>query len=83
MDWLVGESIMGNQAIPKVVRVDRYEFELDTGQVFQHLEPLDRDMTVDEFQVFYEHWYKRIKELMPNDSFDNVAASLEKAWCNE
>lgn len=68
---------------PKVVRVDRYEFELDTGQVFQHLEPLDRDMTVDEFQVFYEHWYKRIKELMPNDSFDNVAASLEKAWCNE
>lgn len=69
--------------VPKVVRVDRYEFELDTGQVFQHLEPLDRDMTVDEFQVFYEHWYKRIKELMPNDSFDNVAASLEKAWCNE
>ena len=50
---------------PKVVRVDRYEFELDTGQVFQHLETLDRDMNVDEFQVFYEHWYKRIKELMP------------------
>lgn len=52
--------------IPKVVRVDRYEFELDTGQVYQHLEPLDKDITVSEFQVFYEHWYKRIKELIPS-----------------
>lgn len=52
--------------IPKVVRVDRYEFELDTGQVYQHLEPLEKDISVAEFQVFYEHWYKRIKELVPS-----------------
>ncbi|MGD1914199.1 MAG: hypothetical protein ACFB2X_26190 [Rivularia sp. (in: cyanobacteria)] len=72
---------MGNQAIPKVVRVDRYEFELDTGQVFQHVEPLETDVTVTEFQVFYEHWYKNIMEIVTDGLTLNDAANLEKAWC--
>ena len=25
----------------KVVRVDKYEFELEDGRVFEHIEPLD------------------------------------------
>ena len=25
----------------KVIRVDKYEFELENGQIFKHIEPLD------------------------------------------
>lgn len=38
----------------KVVRVDKYEFELEDGQVFEHIEPLDEVPTLEEFQKIYD-----------------------------
>jgi len=38
----------------KVVRVDKYEFELENGQVFEHIEPLDEVPTLEEFQKVYD-----------------------------
>lgn len=35
-----------------VVRVDKFEFELSDGQVFQHLQPLDEDPELPEFNCF-------------------------------
>ena len=38
----------------KVIRVDKYEFELENGQVFEHIEPLDEVPTLEEFQKVYD-----------------------------
>jgi hypothetical protein len=38
----------------KVVRVDKYEFELENGQVFEHIEPLDEVPSLEEFQKIYD-----------------------------
>jgi hypothetical protein len=38
----------------KVVRVDKYEFELENGQIFEHIEQLDEVPTLEEFQKVYD-----------------------------
>ena len=47
-----------------VVRVTRYEFELEDGQIIQHPEPLDDDIELIEFQRIYEKAYACINELI-------------------
>jgi hypothetical protein len=47
-----------------VVRVTRYEFELEDGQIIQHPEPLDDDIELIEFQRIYEKVYACINELI-------------------
>ncbi|MBU0554315.1 hypothetical protein KJ940_22800 [Myxococcota bacterium] len=41
---------------PKIVRVNRTEFELDDGRVYEHPVPLDYDPTIEDFQRIYNHW---------------------------
>lgn len=41
---------------PKVVRVNRTEFELTDGRVYEHPVPLDYDPTIEDFQRIYDHW---------------------------
>lgn len=41
----------------KVTRVNRVEFELENGDVFPIDPPLERDVTVDEFQEHYNRAY--------------------------
>lgn len=38
----------------KVIRVDKYEFELENGQIFDHIEPLEEIPTIEEFQKIYD-----------------------------
>lgn len=54
--------VVGMQGLErqKVIRVDRYEFELDDGSVYRHPEPLDADFTVQEFQVIYNRCYNSV-----------------------
>lgn len=37
----------------KIVRVDKYEFETEDGQIFEHLIPLDEVPTLEEFQQIH------------------------------
>ena len=39
----------------RIVRVSRYEFELDNGSVYPITPPLEKDMTPDEFQKHYDY----------------------------
>lgn len=39
---------------PKVVKVSRYEFELEDGRVFPIIPPLEEDLTPEEFQKHYD-----------------------------
>ena len=41
-----------------VVRVTRTEFKLSDGRVYQHPVELELDVvpTLEEFQVYYDHW---------------------------
>ena len=46
--------------------VDKYKFELENGQVFEHIEPLDEVPTLEEFQKVY------------NECCDNMNKILEE-----
>lgn len=48
----------------KVVRVDKYEFELENGQVFEHIEPLDEVPTLEEFQKVYDECYDNMNKIL-------------------
>ena len=50
----------------KVIMVDKYKFELENGQVFEHIEPLDEVPTLEEFQKVY------------NECCDNMNKILEE-----
>ena len=41
----------------KVIQVDRNEYELENGEVFQFPEPLEIVPPLEEFQKIYEKWY--------------------------
>ena len=47
----------------KVVRVTATEFELEDGRVYTHVIPLNPVPTVEEFQVFYDLWSDRLKNV--------------------
>ena len=47
----------------KVVRVTSTEFELEDGRVYTHVIPLNPVPTVEEFQVFYDLWSDRLKNV--------------------
>ena len=51
----------------KVVRVTTTEFELDDGRVYTHVVPLSPVPTVEEFQVFYDLWSDRLKNVSSVD----------------
>ena len=41
----------------KVIRVDKNEYELENGEVFQFPEPLEIVPPLEEFQKIYEKWH--------------------------
>lgn len=49
-----------NDEKPKVVRVDRTEFELSDGRVYPHVVELDETPTLEEFQEIYDRWHSLI-----------------------
>lgn len=48
----------------KVVKVDKYEFELENGQVFEHIEPLDEVPTLEEFQKVYDECCDNMNKIL-------------------
>lgn len=50
----------------KVVRVDKNEFELEDGQIFQHPIPLDEIPTIEEFQEIYKKWVEILNKEIEN-----------------
>ncbi len=51
--------------VMKIVRVDRYEFETEDGQVFEHPIPLEEPIpTVDEFQKIHNSCHQHLTDLM-------------------
>lgn len=50
--------------LPAVVRVTRFEFELEDGQVVQYPEPLAEDIELIEFQRIYEKVYACVNEIV-------------------
>jgi len=50
-----------------VVRVDKTEFELSNGQVFQHPIPLDNDPDLVEFNKNYQYWRETINHFVEGD----------------
>ena len=45
----------------KVIRIDKKEFELEDGRVFQHPVELESVPSLAEFQKIYDQWFKTIK----------------------
>lgn len=54
----------------KVVRVNKYEFELEDGQVFEHIEPLEEVPTLEEFQRVYDSCHKEISDKLKETDDD-------------
>lgn len=54
----------------KVVRVDKYEFELENGQIFEHIEPLDEIPTLEEFQEIYNTCYDEMNKKLEETKND-------------
>ena len=48
----------------KVVRVDKYEFELENGQIFEHIEPLDEVPALEEFQKVYDECCDNMNKIL-------------------
>lgn len=48
---------MSEGASLKVIRVDKNEYELENGEVFQFPEPLEIVLPLEEFQKIYEKWH--------------------------
>lgn len=55
----------------KIMRVTKYEFETEDGQIFEHIIPLDSVPTLDEFQKMYDTCYQHIQHIAQDDSTDN------------
>lgn len=54
----------------KIVRVDKYEFELENGQVFEHIEALDEVPTLDEFQKVYDECCENMNKILEETEND-------------
>ena len=48
---------MNEEKSLKVIRVDKNEYELENGEVFQFPEPLEIVPPLEEFQKIYEKWH--------------------------
>jgi hypothetical protein len=48
----------------QVIRVDKDEFELEDGRVYEHPIPLEEVPTLEEFQKTYEKCYKKLMEML-------------------
>ncbi len=48
---------MNEEKSLKVIRVDKNEYELENGEVFQFPEPLEIVPPIEEFQKIYEKWH--------------------------
>ncbi len=40
----------------KVVRIDKFEFELEDGRVYKHFMKLNEVPSLEEFQKMYDYW---------------------------
>ena len=48
----------------KIVRVDKYEFETEDGQIFEHLIPLDEVPTQEEFQEIHNKCASHLSSML-------------------
>lgn len=53
----------------RILRVSKTEFELEDGRAFPIIPPLEKDMSVEEFQKHYDY-------------ATEVVRSIEEAGCN-
>lgn len=40
----------------KVVRIDKFEFELEDGRIYKHFMELGEVPSLEEFQKMYDYW---------------------------
>lgn len=52
----------------KIIRIDKKEFELEDGRVFQHPVELETVPSLEEFQKIYDQWFRTIKGLENQDA---------------
>jgi hypothetical protein len=45
----------------RILRVDKNEFELEDGSIFPITPPLDKEMSVEEFQQHYDYASKVVR----------------------
>jgi len=58
----------------KVIRVDKNEYELENGEVFQFPEPLEIVPPIEEFQKIYEKWHSILsKEIDGQTDFHSAS----------
>lgn len=58
----------------KVIRVDKNEYELENGEVFQFPEPLEIVPPIEEFQKIYEKWHSILsKEIDGQTDFHSTS----------
>ncbi len=58
----------------KVIRVDKNEYELENGEVFQFPEPLEIVLPIGEFQKIYEKWHSILsKEIDGQTDFHSAS----------
>lgn len=66
---------MSEETTLKVIRVDKNEYELENGEVFQFPEPLEIVPPIEEFQKIYEKWHSILSKEI-NEQTDFHSASI-------
>jgi len=51
----------------KVVRVTKTEFELEDGRVYDHPVELEDAPSLEDFQIVYDEWVEKFREMFGND----------------
>ena len=65
---------MNEEKLLKVIRVDKNEYELENGEVFQFPEPLEIVPPIEEFQKIYEKWHSILnKEINGQTAFHSAS----------
>ncbi len=65
---------MNEETTLKVIRVDKNEYELENGEVFQFPEPLEIVPPLEEFQKIYEKWHSILnKEIDGQTNFHSTS----------
>jgi len=46
----------------KIIKINKKEFELEDGRIYQHLIQLEKPISIKQFQSIYDYWQQIIKE---------------------
>lgn len=63
----------------KVIGVTKTEFELEDGTIYQHPTELDVVPTPEEFQTYYDYWFKFFEEMIGESETSENRSSLKAA----